>query len=275
MMMGHGLPDSFFSMRTASGDVSYTTQHVGQALAKGQGAPPLVIFACHTGAFGGPSACLAEWLIGSDGGPVAVIAATAESHPLTNYYSGTALVESLGGEYERLGQLWLASQRAAAVASEPQAEMLLASVAGSIETQIDTTRLRRDQPLLYAILGDPATLLNLPGELKASLETDGGRQHWKAEKIEGAVMLEAGLRAGAPAAATAPQRAADARAAFREANAAFEFTPLPGVAGDAWEGPVAKPGRVRLVARDGGRLRVTVLDVDAQADMGGSDNTKN
>jgi len=67
-------------------------------------------------------------------GPVAVIAATTESHPLMNYYSGVALLVQLSGTERRLGPLWLNAQQQAANAREPLMELLLKDVEGNSKT---------------------------------------------------------------------------------------------------------------------------------------------
>ena len=53
---------------------------------------------------------------------------------------------------------------------------------------------RRDQVLMYELLGDPATRLRLPEKLQASVEKIDGKWHWRAVKPPRAAQLEVGFR---------------------------------------------------------------------------------
>src|SRR5262249_20085686 len=138
--------------------------------AKGPPAPPMVFFTCESGKFNQRAPCQAKALLLMPGGPVATIAATTESHPLTNYFSGMGLLTALSGSENRLGTIWLRTTRGARHAHDFMAEMMLRDVEGSLETPIDVEKLRRDQVMIYSLLGDPATRLRLPEKLEASAE---------------------------------------------------------------------------------------------------------
>ncbi len=264
-MVGHANRREFASIRFHGKMLNYTPREVQRDMAKGSPTGPLVILACLAGDFTGKSACLGEWLMGSPGGPVAVVAATVESHPLTNYYSGISLLEAAGRE-NRIGALWLEASRRAAEKSEPDVESLLGEVEGKLESQIDVAKLKRDQGLMYAILGDPATLLFVPDKLVASLTRDGDLWHWKAEKPEGASSLHVALRPpGVALTQTRPiSDKGRSEKAFRKANARHEFERLDLIASEKpWEGTVSKAGTLRLVAVGPGVFQAATFDLES------------
>ncbi len=264
-LMGHANPEAFFSMRFRNGAIGYTARHARQEMTEGEPTAPLLLFACGLGDFGRSSPCLAESLLFLPGGPVAAIGATTESHPLTNYFSGVCLLEALNGNDEHLGVMWLKVQRKAMETRDFLAERLLRDVEGKLEKDINVDKLKRDQILMYALLGDPATRLKLPLPLTASVVPVGSSWHWKAAKPEGATTLHVGFR---PNLAPAPPAKGDlqereAQSLFRAANATLAFTTLSAPAADEpWEGTWDKQGCLRLVATGPDRLWVAVLKLE-------------
>jgi hypothetical protein len=103
-MMGHGGPTLFHSQSSPIGHIDYRVDHAAK-LTAGAPASPLVILACDCGRFDGSKPSLAEALLFAPGGPVNVVAATTESHPLTNYYSSLALLEQMDAGHDRFGIL--------------------------------------------------------------------------------------------------------------------------------------------------------------------------
>ena len=87
-MIGHGMDSYFYSMVFDGRPIVYHKSYVELAFPGDSSATvpacPLAIIACYCGNFAGTQASLAESLLLSATGPAAVIAATAESHPLTN-----------------------------------------------------------------------------------------------------------------------------------------------------------------------------------------------
>ena len=194
---------------------------------------------------------------------MAVVAATTESHPLANYYSCVCLLKAIGQHETRLGPLWLNVQREAKQSRNVLVESVLAAVEGKLEQRIDVAKLQRDQMLMYAILGDPATRLRLPEPLEASIEATKTGWRWKAKKPAGAVHLEVGYREPRTHLPSwEGLRAGEKKAtqASEAANAVFAFTPLPSPPDDGpWQGNVERSGWIRLVTHDANRLYVAVL----------------
>ena len=266
--------------------IELTAERAARELAGGQAASPMVILACSTGDFAGEGPCLAEALLLARGGPVAVIAATTESHPLPNAYTGRAMLEQFSQGYRRLGSWLLAAQRQAATMRDVVLELALLDVEGKLDERLDVARLQRDQLLLYAILGDPATRIRLPQPMDLAVEPAGRGWRWRAtppsteakvidvslRPLESTVPVDSpALRspaASAPGPASAPAIAPASgptslpgaerlRDLHRQANAGWTFHPLPLPAGAAaWQGEVDREGVLRVLAAEGEKLYV-------------------
>jgi hypothetical protein len=258
----HGNADATYSMRHEGRWIIYTALHAARFLKGDRPVAPLIFLACNCAKHDGVDASLAERLLFLPGGPVATLGATTESHPLTNNYLGACALRALDGKYgrhDRLGALWLESQRHAAKERDLILERMLKDVEGKLEPEIDVAKLRRDQQLMYALLGDPALRLPLPRPLEATIDADG---HWKATRVEGATELHVAFRSVPRKMPPLPGKdAATRRLAFAEANQAEGYTARGVLRGDSeWTGRLEERGQLRLVATGPGVLRVAVLE---------------
>ena len=142
-------------------------------------------------------------------------------------------------------------------------EMMLRDVEGSLEKEIDVAKLRRDQVLMYALLGDPATRLRLPEPLEASVERTETGWRWRAKRPPGAMRLEVGFRKPLELPTSPgkkPASAEEADKAAETANACFAFTALRSPPeGGPWEGTCDHAGSLRLIAIGPKTLHVAVL----------------
>ena len=251
VLMVHSSLRSFHSMDFNGTSIDYGDSDAKAGLAGGKPGPPMMIISCHTGRFVEQGNCLAESLLLLPAGPVAVVAATTESHPLTNYFSGVALLQQSRMSNKRLGSIWLAAQKQASKARDIIMERMLVDVEGKLEEKMNVAKLRRDQILMYALLGDPATQLNFPDELHADVKYSAGAWRWNARKPQGATRLYVSFR---PPAQNLPQRTPQvdkdaARKLFEQANDSFVFKPVAELAPEApWEGAITEQGTLRLVA---------------------------
>ena len=175
VLMGHASDEAYFSMRFNGRPVWYAAANAAGEFRKGPPVPPMVFFSCMSGKFDQAEPCQAKALLLMSGGPVATIGATTESHPLTNYFSGVCLLKALGGPEKRLARSGSRAQREARQAHDFVMEMALRDAEGSLEPTIDIEKLRRDQALIYALLGDPATRLRLPDPLQVSARAHRAR----------------------------------------------------------------------------------------------------
>jgi hypothetical protein len=251
-------------------DVEFTSRMAAKSLAKGSPLSPMLILACWCGDFAcGEKQCLAKTLLFAPGGPVAVIAATSESHPLPNFFTGQCVLTALGADHACLGDMWLSAQKSAFKARNMIVEAILKDAEGGLEKDIDTAKLRRDQLFIYAMLGDPATHLRLPRKLHGTLTRQGGAWQWEVQKPKGATKLLVGLCQAGQTFGPAPKEPQREQAlkALADANGIFKFAPLPSPGPqDPWKGSIDKPGRLRLVAIAPDAIYAVTLTLEAPVD---------
>ncbi len=267
VFMGHGEPHYFYSMEHNGASVRYTREDAAGLERGSVPAPPTVIFACYTGTFNGPENCLAEVLLFTPGGPVAVIGATTNSHPMTNYFSGLSLLGQTNRRHRCIGRLWLDAQNEARGTRDFLMERVLLGAGGDDTSNVDTEKVRRDHILLYALLGDPATALGFPEALESEIRADGKSWRWSAKKPEGALKLYVEFRAEGlkfPE-VQVPLEKESAMANLEKANEVFAFTPIAELGvGEAWEGTIEKAGTLRLTAVGGKRIYVAAHKIQVQ-----------
>ena len=266
VLMGHGSANYFHAMRFNGTYIGYTAAHANQSFSNGKPTQPLIIFACDTGRFAESENCLAESLFFMPAGPIAVIAATTESHPLTNYFTSVPLLKADGENDKTLGDVWFSAQRKALKGRNFLIEKLLCDVEGKLEDTINIAKLRRDQMLMYTLLGDPATKLRLPGKLDVELEYQSDRWHWKANKPNDAARLFISF---CPSGQSLPAiklqiEKEDALKRSQQANATFEFEPLGELAFEkSWSGTISRQGTLRLVAVGDGCIYASAIQLDS------------
>ena len=73
-------------------------------------------------------------------------------------------------------------------------EMMLRDVEGKLDKEMDEAKLRRDQLLMYAILGDPATHLRLPQPLSGEPATNRDGLALASHPAVRAARLDVGFR---------------------------------------------------------------------------------
>jgi hypothetical protein len=260
VLMGHGSERSMYSMTHAGRRVEFSYRVAEQYLKKDRVASPLLVFTCSSGNFASRSPCLTEQMLLARGGPVATVGATAESHPLPNYNSGVASLNLLHDRPRRIGPYWLRIARRTARSRNLIMEMLLAQVEATQGMKTDPARLNRDQALLYALLGDPATRLRSPVLLEVDVTPCEKGWEWKAERPDKAGELSVQFRPLSSGHAAGPEDLDDRDAcnkAFEKANADLGFRTLKKIAPDRpWQGLIEKPGRLRLVCACGDRIAV-------------------
>ncbi|MEK7953638.1 C25 family cysteine peptidase [Luteolibacter soli] len=263
-MIGHGRTDSWWIMTLPTGSLRYRPEDA-RALVAPQPAAPHIVFACRCGAFADPKTrCLGEEMLFAPGGPVACIAASVDSHPLTNYYGSTSLLEDLNRDpSDTLGQLWVDSITRAHARHEVLKELLVSLLEPIVIGKRNPVEdLKADHLLIYNLLGDPATRLFMPRPLEAKVERLGSEWKWSVTKptdlapgqrlvIQHRPPLP-GVYLGKPG--SEPQAA---NMALEKANAALGFRTLKELnSTEAWNGEIAEPGTLRLCVTGGPALLV-------------------
>ena len=275
----------------ASDSAVYSMAHEGKGVWYGQleakaafaTAPPIVapvvFLTCCSGEFDEADECLAETLLMLPGGPPVVIAATTESHPLPNLFTGRALLKQMAEGGLRIGRIWCEAQRKAIGMRDFLMERMLRDVEGKLEDEIDVAKLRRDQALIYAIFGDPATRLRMPIPLEVKLEAVGdkdgegaaGGWRYTIPERHGATKLTVSYRANPappkPGAVPPPPRdAAEAKVRLVQANLKESYATIRTATKDEdWSGEFPKdrgPGWYRFVATGPGVFRAAAVEVE-------------
>lgn len=133
------------------------------------GAPIALLLACYTGAFDASEEALAERMLLSDGGPIAVLAGSRVTMPYGNAITAQGLIQAVYHERaERLGDAWLYAQRelatdAGGVEGLAERRRLIDLLAGALTASAELLPPERLEHVhLYNLLGDPALRLRHP-----------------------------------------------------------------------------------------------------------------
>jgi hypothetical protein len=179
--LGHGLPTTLDAVETPTGPRPILSVDDVRQLRCGAASPLAVLVACYTGAFDAASDCLAEELVTSEQGPVAVIAATRVTMPYGNAVFGHELLQAcFVNRAATLGDVWLIAERStvADAPDDPLRASLDALANGLSPTlshgespahPLELAEERREHVLMYQLFGDPLLSLRLPQTLQ--LET--------------------------------------------------------------------------------------------------------
>jgi hypothetical protein len=139
------------------------------------GAPIAVLLACSTGAFDQPTDCLAEELLKTPGGPVAVLCGSRVTMPYGMAAFGEALMhECFRQRRSTLGEAFLQAQRRLASADvTSENRQLLDAIAAAFSPSADLlAEERREHVAMFNLLGDPLLRLPLPQEVSVETATE-------------------------------------------------------------------------------------------------------
>ena len=139
---------------------------------RSNGGPPIALMlACYTGAFDGPQDCLAEEMLRTPGGPVAVVASSRVTMPYAMTVLGTQMLTEYFGQHPAtLGEMLLASKRNSLLKprTDPKSQMLDAMAASLNPRQTDLVAERTEHVLLFNLLGDPLLKLEYPEAIQVT-----------------------------------------------------------------------------------------------------------
>jgi hypothetical protein len=170
--LGHGLPRQLDRVYTQTGSqVPLLTNDDVANICCTEQRPLAVLVACYTGAIDAPGDCLAEALSLTQGGPIAVIAATRVTMPYGNTVLGYELLRACFADRPKcLGDiLRLAQRRTLDEASKDSLRPSLDGLAqGLSPSPVDLPAERREHVMMYHLLGDPLLRLRLPAPEVAS-----------------------------------------------------------------------------------------------------------
>jgi hypothetical protein len=264
VLIGHGSETSFFSMRSKGRNILFGARQMLAGLGTKTPMPPMTIISCYTGSFASDQESMGETLLMAPGGPVVFIGATTQSQPLTNFFSGQCLLKAFGRGHKRIGDLWLDTQLKARLARNPVIERVLLDAEGKIEDKVDLDKLKRDQILMYALLGDPATRLHTPQRLRGKIKYVDGKWNWQANRPKDATVLHVSFKPGGQSFPTlkTPVTSGETDKLFAQANETFAFKPIGRLgADDTWSGTLSGRGVLRLVAIGPGKIYVAGINL--------------
>jgi hypothetical protein len=131
------------------------------------GAPVALFLACYTGAFDAPQDCLAEEMLRTPAGPVAVISGSRVTMPYAMAVLGTEMLEELfAHQRETLGEIVVNAKRNSMLKPRDDARSrILDGVARMLNpAKTDLADERAEHVLLFNLLGDPLLRLRHPAE---------------------------------------------------------------------------------------------------------------
>lgn len=142
----------------------------------------LFLLACDSGRFNMPKAqglSLAEAFTAHPGGPIGVVAATAPTNPLTNYFVVSEMIRQLTYSPDTIGDFLLGIQRrlyqqgkqsfSQLAQNDELAMRLLQAVPNNERYKLVIPELARYEVLMYNLLGDPCCKLKLPSYMPLSI----------------------------------------------------------------------------------------------------------
>jgi len=166
--VGHGSYWSFDDVSFRDKWYDIGTSEDAARLRIPSGKPFFLSFTCNTGAFDLPEGrrSIAELLVLNPDGPIAVFAASRESHPYTNALYAAAVVEQfMSARAPTIGEGLIAVRREVRKSSITLAELLVSN---------DIDALKDEHEGLYNLFGDPASRLRYPENASVSLRSDDG-----------------------------------------------------------------------------------------------------
>ena len=167
--LGHGHVHTLDRLQVPDGAYPIFEYQDAAQLDAAAGSPIALLFCCYAAAYDAPDDCLAEAMLRSKGGPVAILGGSRTTMP----YAMTALGDALMDEYFRnrsdtLGEALVQAKRkiAAGAASSPNRIWIdrIAGLLGSSESQRNAERHEHIQ--LFNLLGDPLLKLFVPESVK-------------------------------------------------------------------------------------------------------------
>ncbi len=166
--IGHGNPQGLDWIRLPNNQYQaiLSLRDVGRLQCR-QGAPVALFLACYTGAFDQAENCLAEELLQSAGGPVAVFSGSRVTMPYAMTVLGQELLkECFVNRRATIGEIMLHAKRNMVLGQrQGTTAMLLDSLAATLGFHDNLDAERREHLELFNLLGDPLLRVPRPSEI--------------------------------------------------------------------------------------------------------------
>lgn len=160
--LGHGHTWGLDRVQVPGGQFSIMELTDVRRVRCSEGSPIALLLSCHSGAFDAQQDCLAEELLRSESGPVAVVCGSRVTMPYAMaVLCGEALKECFRERRETLGEMLLTAKRSSVLRPRTDEEsQSLDTLAATLNRGGDLAEERREHLHLFNLIGDP--LLRLP-----------------------------------------------------------------------------------------------------------------
>jgi hypothetical protein len=225
---GHGWVNELDRVpATQFGRPVLSTSDVPELVCEQTASPIALMLACYTGAFDANEDCLAERMMLSDQGPIAVLAGSRVTMPYGNASAAVGLIHAVyHRKAERLGDAWNEALREMATSAQNDAELksrrvMIDGIASLMGGGSSIDEERREHMQLYNWLGDPT--LRLGNEDAIELTSTGDLTMGQPfvirgrSPIAGKLTVEVHRRLGSPISENANMRD-DPENKYRTAN---------------------------------------------------------
>jgi hypothetical protein len=179
--IGHGHPDRLDAVNTPAGRYPILSKADAPQL-RAHETPPIAVFlACYTGAFDGGRESLAEEMLRTPGGPVAVLAGSRVTMPYAMSVLGTNLMDEVFQKQRpTIGEALLHAKRRLAATPEAEGDdgelsrrEFLDTMARALSPRPELLDAERREHLhLFNLLGDPLLRLPRPAEVPLAVAAD-------------------------------------------------------------------------------------------------------
>ena len=169
--IGHGNQRAVDEVHVPGASYPILSAADADRLACRHGAPIACLFACYSGAFDQPRDCLAEEMLRSPGGPVAVLCGSRVTMPYGMTVLGTELLaECFAEQPETLGQAILRAKRRMLEAQPSGFRAGLDAAAAVLSPTRNQLEAERAEHLeLFNLLGDPLLRVAYPREIEVEV----------------------------------------------------------------------------------------------------------
>ena len=170
--MGHGQQRAVDEVHVPGASFPILASSDTAQLACRHGAPIACFLACYSGAFDQPRDCLAEDMLRSPGGPVAIICGTRVTMPYGMAVLGSELLRECFVEHpDTIGEaLLVAKRRSIADSNSPQRVALDAVAKALSPAGTDLAAERAEHLELFNLIGDPLLRLPHPRTIEVEVE---------------------------------------------------------------------------------------------------------
>jgi len=295
--LGHGHRHGLDRIRAGSMEYDILTQRDVPRLVATQGSPIALLIACHSGGYDGSDDCLAESMLQSRHGPVAVIAGSRVTLPYGNTMFCMEMLRSrFQGSVMTIGDVVKHAKRGLVREREDDPLRSALTLMSTLFSPVpaDASIERAEHAHLYNLLGDPLLRLSQPEKigLRVPAKVSAGKTlmirgispleghaHVELVSQRGSLLAKHKPRGEWPAATlgaelfrTTYHRANDRRVAYKElAIGAGEFTTSLDVPKDASGKCFA---RIFVQGKEHHAMAAAVIDVEGPAAVGASRSSR-